>query len=1116
LESEVGVSSDVVFRRKISGENPMRCRRSIPLYILAVILLSATAAKPQAVAPTVQIVNRIDENDLTTLKGNTHPLANAMNDRGPVSPSLPMTDLIMLLNRSAEQQAAFDKFVANQYDPHSPDFHHWLEPAQVGENFGPSQTDIQTISNWLTGHGFSVDAVSKDRMTIRFSGTAGQVQSAFHTEIHNLEVGGVAHIGNMSDPQIPAALVPAVVGVKALHNFFPKPMHKLGSKVQFNREAGKWQRIPGTAEGTSVSAKAALASRAHPEFASNISGGGLEEDVAPYDFATIYNVLPLWNKGTDGTGQTIAIAGTSDITLSDVTTFRSTFGLPAYTSSNAPKVTIVHGADPVCTNASDACDGDLTENTLDVEWSGAVAKGAQIVLVVAGSTSSSDDTLYDAEQYIVDNATAPVMSVSYGLCELFNGTASNATYNSMWQTAASEKIAVFVASGDAGSALCDDGMDQQYGTPWSAQYGLAVNGLASSQYDTAVGGTDFNWGTTASPYWSSTNNSTTGASALGYVPEVPWNDTCTNPLELSNLETLANEVKYTGKTVANAETACNFIATDSIYVFNNYTSGGEPADISGLVDTVGGGGGESTCSTNTTTNTTVGKCTSGHAKPSWQAGLTSAYTGRDLPDVSFFASNGFFDSAYLICVSLNGACVTSTAVGSEPYAQEIGGTSVASPAMAGVMALINQNAGSAQGSPNQELYTLAGNQTYSGCSAESVTSGSTSCYFNDIDTGTISMPCDYGAADGGIVIDASGNPSLVAQQPGIKSPNCTPKYSGDTVGILAGVDAGTGYDLATGLGSLNVANVANAWTASSTPSFSISGPSVSFAAGATSGNTSTISITPANAFTGTVDLSCKVTTAPSGATSPITCSIPASVSVTGTPAVTATLTVTSTSTTTVGAYAVTVTGTSGSLTETGVVDVTVTGVVGPNATFTMSAPATSTPASVSPGGTAVDSVTLAAVDGYAGTVTFTCTQASGPTNTSGDAPSCVFSTAAAAMGSSTSFTVNTIAAVASSELTWPKAGGKGRGWTGAGALLALLVFFGIPSRRRSWRSMLGMLVALAVLGSLAACTSGGGGGGGNQGNPGTAAGTYTFTVTGTGNPAPAVAAQPVTFTVVVN
>lgn len=1087
----------------------MRPLRSLPLCVAAVILLCATAAKAQAVAPAVRIVNAIDENNLVTLKGNTHPLANARNDRGLVSPSLPMTDLILLLSRSAEQQAAFDKFVANQYDPHSPDFHHWLEPAQVGEDFGPSQTDIQTVSNWLTGHGFSVDEVSKDRMTIRFSGTAGQVQSAFHTEIHNLEVGGEAHIGNMSDAQIPAALVPAVVGVKALHNFFPKPMYKLGSKVQFNREAGKWQRVPGEPGGAPDSARTAMASRAHPEFASNISGGGLEEDVAPYDFATIYNVLPLWNKNIDGTGQTIAIAGTSNITLADITSFRQIFGLPKYTSANQPKVILANGVDPKENNAQ-------TENTLDVEWSGAVAKGAQIDLVIAGTNSTTTDTLFAAESYIVQHKTAPVMSVSYGLCELFNGSTSNAAYDSMWQSAASEGIAAFVASGDAGSALCDNGSDSEFGTPWAAQWGLAVNGLASSQYDTAVGGTDFNWGSTAAPYWSSTNNSTTGASALGYVPEVPWNDTCTNPLALSTLQTYASpqDFDYTGTAVTDAETACEFVATDSIPIFQNNNG----ADISGFVDTVGGSGGASNCSTNTTTfgttTFTPGTCTSGHAKPSWQVGHTISDGDRDLPDVSFFAANGFLGSAYLICVSSNGACITSTAVGAEPFAQEIGGTSVSTPAMAGVMALINQNAGSGQGSPNAELYLLASNEIYGNCSAGTVTASS-SCLFNDINTGTISMPCDYDAADGGIT-DTNGTPTFVGQQQGIKSPNCAPAHSGDTVGILQGVDAGVGYDLATGLGSLNVANVVNAWPATTVPSFGVSGTSVTVTAGATTGNTSTISVTPTNGFTGTVGLSCLLFNPPGGITAP-TCTVTSSVSVTSATAATATLTVKTTTSTTPGAYTFQVTGKSGSLTVTGNVSATVNAVVGPNATFTLGDSAASTPASVAPGGTATDSVTVTAVDGYAGTVTFACAQTSGPSNASGDAPSCVFTTAAVGMGSTTTFTVNTIAAVASSELSLPKAGGKGRGWTGAGggAVLALVVFLGIPARRRSWRSMLGMLVVLAALGNMTACTSGGGGTT-NPGNPGTAAGTYVFTVTGTGTPTPSVAAQPVTFTVVVN
>lgn len=1099
----------------------MRNRRIFPVLALASLIVFAAAARPQAFTPQVRIINPIDENNLTTLKGNTHPLANARTDRGPVDPSLPMTDLILLLSRSTEQQAAFDKFVANQYDPQSPDFHHWLSPDEVGSDFGPSQTDIQTVSNWLTGRGFTISEISKDRTRIRFNGTAGQVQSAFHTEIHNLEVHGEAHIGNMSDPKIPAALVPAVAGIKALHNFFPKPLHRAGAKVKFNSALGKWQREVNAYGRVALAGKTPAPSLIHPEFGVT-SGGNTVEDVAPYDFATIYNVLPLWTAGSpiDGTGQKIAIAGTSNINLADVTTFRKTFGLPAYTT-NAPQVIIAHGSDPGdCTPVSSSCDSDLTENSLDVEWSGAVAKGAQIILAISGSTSISDDTVYDSSDYVVSHNTAPILSVSYGQCELFEGTAGNATYNSMWQTAASQGIAVFVASGDAGAALCDDDMDGQYGTPWASQYGLAVNGLASSPYDTAVGGTDLNWGQTSSQYWNSTNNTTTGASAKGYIPEVPWNDTCTNPLTLPGLQSDASIVKYTGNAVTDSETACNFVATDSIYVFQNYPdSNGDPANISYYVDTVGGSGGVSACSINTTSGNTAGACTGGYSKPSWQTALTPADNARDLPDVSFFAANGFLGSAYLVCVSANGSCLTSTNPTTEPVAQEIGGTSVASPAMAGVMALINQKTGSAQGSPNAKLYTLAGAETYSSCSAESVTAGSTSCYFNDIDTGTISMPCDFGATNGGIVYDGNSGKYVLdssLEQAGIDAPNCTPIHSGDTVGILDGVDAGVGYDLASGLGSLNVTNVVNAYAAVVVPpSFTVAGVTpLSFSPGATTGNTSAITVTPAYGFTGAVALSCAVT--PAGTTAP-TCAIsPASVSVTGTTAQSATLTISSSSSTSAGAYTATVTGvsTSPALNETFGVAITIVAPVNPNATFALTATAAS-PATVAPGATAMASVTAATTTGYTGTVTYTCTQTSGPTNATADTPICAFNTAAVAMGAATQFSVET--EVAQASVSKPQIpSGKSHGWAGAGggALLALLMFFGIPARRRSWRAMVGMLMALAVLGSLAAC-GGGGGGSTTTSNPGTAAGTYVYTVTATGSIATPATVAPVTFTVVV-
>jgi subtilase family serine protease len=998
--------------------------------------------------------------------------------------------------------------VASQYDSNSPNFHQWLSPEQVGANFGPSQTDIATISNWLTGHGFTINDVPKDRMSIRFSGTAAQVESTFHTEIHNLEVSGVAHIGNMSDPQIPAALVPAVVGVKGLHNFFPKPLHTLGSQVTRSDAAGKFHRLVNAAPSGAVSPRPDNAAGVHPQFTVNDPTDGLVEDVVPYDFATIYNVAPLWTAGTDGTGQTIAIAGTSDINPTDISNFRSSFGLPA----GLPPIQIkgANGTDPgICTSTSSTavCGiGDLIENSLDVEWSGAVAKGAQIVLVTSGSNSVTDDTVYDSSSYVIQHKTATVLNVSYGLCELFNGAASNAAYNALWQTAASAGIAVFVAAGDQGSTVCD------YGNPSYAPLtlapaidGLAVSGLASSPYDTAVGGTDFNWCipvlnssgnatgcSTSAPYWGTSNNSTTLASALGYIPEVPWNNTCTTPASVTYLESVATLIGVTG--VTDAETSCNFIANYYRYIDRNYG-----ADLSYFVNVIGGSGGASNCANNTTVinangTETVGSCTSSYAKPTYQTALTPSDGERDLPDVSFFAANGFWNSSYLICVSEAGSACSYSANSENTY-QEVGGTSVASPAMAGVMALINQKSGSAQGSPNTKLYALAAEQNYGSCSSESVTVSS-SCYFNDVDKGTNAMPCAAG------------------------SPNCTVLYTGDVLGVEAGYSATTGYDRASGLGSLNVANVVNAWSASIAPTFALSGTSVTITAGATTGNTSTISVTPSNGFTGSVSLSCAVTTVPSGAISPVTCSIPSPVSVTGTAAATAILTVGSTATTSGGAYAITVTGTSGSIAQSAVVNVTVNGIVVVNGIFSLAAAAPS-PASISPGSTSSTTVTVSSSNLYVGTVTPSCGLTTYPSGAT-DLPSCSVSssnsTVTLSSGTTTGtviFTVSTTAAT--SELVRPKMG-NGRGWAGAGggAVLAFLVFLGIPARRRSWRSMLGILVLTVALGSLAGCGGGGSSGTTGQSNPGTTAGNYTFTVTGVGNPAPGTAAASTPFTVTVN
>jgi hypothetical protein len=827
--------------------------RFLALCMVASGLTFPMASNAQEVPSAARIVNRVDDNQLVTLKGNTHPSANAKNDLGIVNSSLSMPDLTLVLSRGSEQQAAFEAFVASQYDSGSPNYHRWLMPAEIGAKYGPAQADITTISNWLTGHGFAVSKIAKDRMSIRFTGTAGQVESTFHTQIHTLSVNGVTHIGNMSDPQIPGALASVVTGIKALHNFLPRPLHRAGSTVQFNQEGGKWQRIAPAADAnsTSIAASKTIATPApKPEFGIN-TGSYLEEDVAPYDFATIYNVLPLWNAGITGSGQSIAIAGTSKINLNDVTTFRTAFGLPA---GLTPQQIDTNGLATECTSSSGACtSSDLAENSLDVEWSGAVATGAQIVLVVTGQNKAGTvDTLYDSANYVVENLTAKILNVSYGECELGLGTSGNVAYYNLWQSAAAEGISVFVAAGDSGSPACDQNGSSYYGYPYSAQYGLSVSGMASTPYDTAVGGTDFSWckptlnsqgavvgcpttSSSASPYWNSTNNTGTGASASGYIPEIPWNDTCMNPILANYLSSFAPFVvsaTNNAPTPTNAEGACNFIQNNWSSIYTNYNR-----IFASWVNTVGGSGGASGCvvndgqdisscnSSTTSTGTAFGSIPlsgDGWPKPAWQTGVTGipADGVRDIPDVSFFAGAGSLDSAYLYCVSNSsvGSCAFSDTT--EHTAEEAGGTSFGSPAMAGVMALINQKAGAAQGNPNSQLYALAAKQTYSQCSAESVTSSS-SCYFNDIDTGTIAMPCDLGATLGGYYYESGYGWYIADPIAGTVSPNCTAINPGDGVGTLtnssgkAAYDAVTGFDLATGLGSLNVSNVVNAWASES-------------------------------------------------------------------------------------------------------------------------------------------------------------------------------------------------------------------------------------------------------------------------------------------------------------
>src|SRR5581483_9214242 len=190
---------------------------------IAVVFASGVAARGQVVRPQARISQEINDAQLMVLRGNTHPLARAEFDQGAAPSDLPMERMLLVLKRSAAQEAALQTLINQQQDKSSTQYHRWLTPQEFGAQFGAADQDIQTVSAWLASHGFQVDRVSNGKTVIEFSGTAGQVESAFHTQIRRYVVNGVAHWANASDPEIPVALGAVVGGVATLHNFDKKP-----------------------------------------------------------------------------------------------------------------------------------------------------------------------------------------------------------------------------------------------------------------------------------------------------------------------------------------------------------------------------------------------------------------------------------------------------------------------------------------------------------------------------------------------------------------------------------------------------------------------------------------------------------------------------------------------------------------------------------------------------------------------------------------------------------------------------------------------------------------------------------------------------------------------------
>jgi subtilase family serine protease len=687
--------------------------------LCATLLFCAAGAAIAAPLPSAAPLVRGVVSDSMTLAfpGDRPEILAKSYDEGPLNDKMLLPHIRLVLKRPAGEQAALDALTHDQHTRGAASYHRWLKPGDL-RAYGPAQADITKAVLWLMSHHLRVNSVSPSGMAIDFGGRAGDVAAAFHTPLHYVTHAGEAHISNISAPRMPAALAPVVTGV-TLSNFFPKPALR-----------------PIT-----------------PSFTKTISGRTFYA-VTPADFATIYNVTPLrgsanfYGAPITGAGVTLAVVEQTKIQSADWVTFRKTFGLSAYPG------TLTQVNPGGCT--SPGTTGDEIEAAIDVEWSSAVAPAANIIEASCEGTAPFEFGVMTSLQNLVEVSTpATILSISYGGPEVAFGYAFMATWTNLLEEGAAEGKAIFVSSGDQGVSADRGEVDSN---------GLFVNGLADSAYNVSVGGTDFyDTALHENPAYWKPDNSITGGSAISYVPEIPWDNSC------------SNAVNYT------------FLKAFGPIEFCNTATGAK------LQNGVGGSGSESVY----------------YTKPDWQ--LTSVLGMpndgvRDQPDVSLFAANGFWNHFYLECMSdsKEGGVPCDYSNPNDFLGSAYGGTSFGAPAFAGITALIQQTYDPANGpvvplgNPAPVFYAVAQAQFstplgLSGCNATLGNKISSACVFQYTTAGDITEPCFA------------------------TTPNCaTDAHSTQGIGVIRTTVAGKGqyaypaqpgYSLATGLGSVNVTNL---------------------------------------------------------------------------------------------------------------------------------------------------------------------------------------------------------------------------------------------------------------------------------------------------------------------
>jgi subtilase family serine protease len=423
----------------------------------------------------------------TLAQKTTLPLARIL---GPEVQSKTMTVNVWLKQRD---KAAFDELVRQMYDKNSPNYHHWVTMAEYQKRFAPTVADAATVRQHLTSNNLTVLSTDKLNHVVTARGTVADVQRAFNVQLNQVSINGNTHRMAASEPLVtgPAAkLIANVQGLVDLNyeNYARRPIDPDTGKADplvalktpnpppaiqfFNPNC---YRPPTTKNFRTPNGPHAIYTGAR--YGGNINAGPPNLPYCGYDATQIqkaYNLKPLYKQKLDGRGQTIVIVDAfgSDTIIPDANLFSQINGLPPLTPDNFQ---IFYPTGPAACNG--ACGTWADETSLDVEWSHAVAPGANIALLLAADNSFTNLDL--SVLFAIENELGPVISNSYGIGEIIlaiYAPSELVVQDTLSQLAASLGMSANFSTGDDGD--------------FYLRYGVTTVSMpAASPYSVAVGGT---------------------------------------------------------------------------------------------------------------------------------------------------------------------------------------------------------------------------------------------------------------------------------------------------------------------------------------------------------------------------------------------------------------------------------------------------------------------------------------------------------------------------------------------------------------------------------------------------------------------------------------------------